>query len=270
MKLVKRLILPMLITGSALSAPALAEAPVNLYAAGSLKAALGEVAKVYQQKSGQAVATQFGPSGLLRKEIEQHNQADLFASANLAHPDTLAAAGWGRSVVLFARNQLCAIAQPELAVSTDTLLPVMLQPQVRVGTSTPKADPSGDYAWELFRKADQQQTGAYQTLSDKALTLTGGPDSEPAPKGKNQYGWVMSEKRADLFITYCTNAVLAQQQVPQLQIIQVPQALSVGASYGMLVKQDAQPQAWDLAMFILSEQGQSILSRYGFVAPSLR
>ncbi|MBY6186579.1 molybdate ABC transporter substrate-binding protein [Marinobacter hydrocarbonoclasticus] len=270
MKLVKRVLLPMVLSGTALSAPALADAPVSLYAAGSLKQALGEVAQQYQSQSGANVGTKFGPSGLLRKEIESTNQADLFASANLAHPDKLAAAGWGRSVVLFARNQLCAIAQPELSVSTDTLLPVMLDPKVRVGTSTPKADPSGDYAWELFRKADAQQSGAYQTLSDKALKLTGGPDSEPAPKGKNQYGWVMAEKRADLFITYCTNAVLAQKQEPQLQIVQVPSELAVGASYGLVVNKDARPQAWDLAMFILSEQGQSILNRYGFVSPTLR
>lgn len=270
MNVVTRLILPMILTGTALSAPALAEAPINLYAAGSLKSALGEVAAQYQSQSGAAVATRFGPSGLLRKEIETAGHADLFASANLAHPDKLAAAGWGRSVVLFARNQLCAIAQPALKVDSDSLLAVMLDPEVRVGTSTPKADPSGDYAFELFRKADTLQSGAYQTLSSKALQLTGGPDSEPAPKGKNQYGWVMSEQRADLFITYCTNAVLAQKQEPQLQIIKVPAPLAVGASYGLIVKEGAQSDAWGLAMFMLSEPGQSILNRYGFESPTLR
>ena len=42
---------------------------VTLYAAGSLKGALTEVAKAYEAKSGNTVATKFGPSGLLRKEI---------------------------------------------------------------------------------------------------------------------------------------------------------------------------------------------------------
>ncbi len=268
MSVTARYILPMVLCGAAVSATA-AEAP-TLYAAGSLKAALGDVVARYQSETGASVATKFGPSGLLRKEIEGGADANLFASANLAHPDKLAANGWGRSVVLFARNKLCAIAQPELSVTTDSLLAVMLDPRVRVGTSTPKADPSGDYAWEMFGKAEGLQPGAYATLSQKALQLTGGPTSEPAPKGKNPYGWVMSEKRADLFITYCTNAVLAQRQVPQLQIVRVPEALAVGASYGLVVKHQAPASTWDLAMYLMSEPGQAILNQYGFESPTLR
>ena len=41
------------------------------------------------------------------------------------------------------------------------------------------------------------------------MQLTGGPDSDPAPEGRNTYAWVMESDRADLFLTYCTNAVLA-------------------------------------------------------------
>jgi molybdate transport system substrate-binding protein len=100
---------------------------------------------------------------------------------------------------------------------------------VRVGTSTPKADPSGDYAWELFQKADKIKPGSFATLSGKALQLTGGPDSAKAPEGRNQYGWVMAEQKADIFLTYCTNAVLAQKEVQALKIIRIPEALSVGA-----------------------------------------
>jgi molybdate transport system substrate-binding protein len=32
----------------------------------------------------------------------------------------------------------------------------------------------------------------------------------------------MSEKKADIFLTYCTNAVSAQKEVPTLQIISIP------------------------------------------------
>src|SRR5690606_12020460 len=132
-------------------------------------------------------------------------------SANMKHPETLAKAGKAGPVRMFARNKLCAIAQPGVKVTTATLLDVLLDAKVRVGTSTPKADPSGDYAWKLFEKAEKARPGAFKTLDANALKLTGGPTSEKAPKGKNQYGWVMSEKKADLFLTYCTNAVLAKK-----------------------------------------------------------
>lgn len=235
----------------------------------SLKAALGEIATAFSQEYGTPVNTQFSPSGLLRKTLEEGKHADLFASANMKHPQKLADQGWGKPVTLFARNKLCALAQPELNVTTDILLDTLLSPSVRVGTSTPKADPSGDYAWQLFEKADGLVAGSYKTLTEKALTLTGGANSQKAPAGRNPYGWVMSEKKADIFLTYCTNAVLAQKDTPNLHIIQVPQALSVGADYGLIVNNKAPADAWKLAMYILSPQGQAVLKQYGFDAAAI-
>jgi molybdate transport system substrate-binding protein len=242
---------------------------ISLYAAGSLKAALCDVAAAYEKAYQTTVTTKFGPSGLLRKAIEAGEKPDVFASANMDHPKALTAKGWGSPVVLFARNQLCAMAQPNVAVSTNNLLEVLLDKNTRLGTSTPKADPSGDYAWELFAKADALKKGSFATLSGKALQLTGGPDSATAPEGRNQYGWVMDEKKADVFLTYCTNAVLARKEVSNLQIIRIPADLAVGADYGLLVRKDGSAEAWRLAMFILSPEGQKILNDYGFEAAAI-
>jgi ABC-type molybdate transport system substrate-binding protein len=242
---------------------------LTFYAAGSLKAALGDVVASYEETYETKVTTKFGPSGLLRKAIEEGEKVDVFASADMAHPHKLASGQWGGPVVLFTRNQLCGLAQPAVKVTSDNFLNTLLSKQVRVGTSTPKADPSGDYAWELFRKADAIKAGSFETLSGKALQLTGGPDSAKAPEGRNPYGWVMSEKKADVFLTYCTNAVLAQRDVPALEIVKVPEELSVGADYGLIVRNGASPEAWKLAMFILSPAGQKILADYGFVATAI-
>ena len=242
---------------------------MTLYAAGSLKAALGDVAASYEKTYNTKVATKFGPSGLLRNAIEDGEKPDVFASANMAHSEKLASGGWGSPVVLFARNQLCALTQPDVKVTPDNLLNTLLDKNVRVGTSTPKADPSGDYAWELFRNADKIKEGNFKTLSGKALQLTGGPNSEKAPEGRNQYGWVMDEKKADVFLTYCTNAVLARKEVQTLKIIRIPEELSVGADYGLLVSNGAPTEAWRLAMYILSPEGQKILKEYGFEATAI-
>lgn len=242
---------------------------LQLYAAGSLKQALGDVVAAYEKTYQVKVATKFGPSGLLRKAIEGGERPDLFASADMAHPEKLAAAGWGGPVALFVRNQLCGLAQPGLTVTGENFLATLLDPKVRLGTSTPKADPSGDYAWELFQKADGMKKGSYATLSGKALQLTGGPESPKPPEGRNLYGWVMSEKKADVFLTYCTNAVLAQKEVQGLTIVRIPGELAVGADYGLLVRKDASPEAWRLAMYILSPAGQKILRDYGFEAAAI-
>ena len=124
---------------------------VSLFAAGSLRAALTEVAKAFETPGGHVVQLKFGPSGILKDEIAGGAKADVFASANMEHPQALHAAGKSGPVVRFARNRLCALVKPGLKVDSASLLDRMLDPQIKLGTSTPKADPSGDYAFEVFR-----------------------------------------------------------------------------------------------------------------------
>jgi ABC-type molybdate transport system substrate-binding protein len=79
----------------------------------------------------------------------------------------------------------------------------------------------------------------------------------------------MAEKKADIFLTYCTNAVLAQKDFQSLKIVRIPANLSVGADYGLLVRNTASTEAWRLAMFILSPEGQKILRAHGFEASAI-
>ncbi len=254
-----------------LAAPAAESAEtLQLYAAGSLKAALTESAAAFEKAYQTKIDARFGPSGMLKDAILAGEKPDIFASANMEHPKALASAGWGGPVVIFTRNKLCALAQPEINTSPATLLDTLTDKNVRLGTSTPKADPSGDYAWELFGKAEKIKPGSFATLSEKSLQLTGGPDSAKPPEGRNAYGWVMGEKKADVFLTYCTNAVLAQKEVPELKVIRIPEELAVGADYGLIVNNKASGEAWRFGMFILSPDGQSILAKYGFESSAVR
>ena len=241
--------------------------PVQVYAAGSLRDALTEIARDHEARTGQKVVLTFAASGLLRERIEQGAPAQVFASADTKHPQRLANQGQWQAPVIFTRNTLCALAQSAVAVTPDTLLSTMLQPQVRLGISTPKADPAGDYAWALFQKADALQPGATARLEAKALQLTGGANSAQAPAGRNTYAWVMEQTRADVFLTYCTNAVAARAEVPSLQVVAVPEALQVGAAYGLTVRAGAPAQAQAFAQAVLQPPAQAVLRRLGFAAP---
>ena len=244
--------------------PADAQKPIRLYAAGSLRSALTDVGQAFTREHGAQVAAIFGASGLLRERIERGEPAEVFASADTGHPTTLMKAGRAGPVTVFARNRLCALTSDKVAVAPDTLLDRLLDPAIRVGTSTPKADPSGDYAWALFEKAEKQRPGSYATLDAKALKLTGGLDSPTPPQGLSLYGFLMREGRADVFLTYCTNAMEAVKQVPSLRIVAIPEPLSVGADYGLVVMTGARPDAQRLAEYILSPAGQRTLTSYGF------
>lgn len=241
---------------------------VRLYAAGSLKAALTEAAQLFEAlMPGTQVELVFGASGLLRERIESGETAHVFASADTGHPTKLAEKGQTSSpVAVFARNELCAIVREGLVVTSATLLDQMLEPAVRLGTSTPKADPSGDYAFALFAKADSLKPGAKAALEAKAQQLTGGPTSEKPSGNQNLYAWVMARNKADIFITYCTNAAQAKAEMPALQIVPIPARLNVGADYGIVVLKGAPEAASALADFIRSGAGQQILRKYGFAA----
>jgi len=144
----------------------------------------------------------------------------------------------------------------------------MLDPAVRLGTSTPKADPAGDYAWVMFERIEQRgRPGAFATLSGKALQLTGGPNSPPPPADRNVYGAVMAAGQADIFITYCTGTVVAVREVPTLRSVDIPADVTVGASYGVALLSGASAEAGRFVTFLLSPAGQAVLMRHGFASP---
>ncbi|WP_332682526.1 molybdate ABC transporter substrate-binding protein [Bosea sp. (in: a-proteobacteria)] len=248
---------------------ATAQEPVLLHAAGSLRGALTEVAQAFEAQTKLAMKPVYGASGLLHDRIAKGEAAEVFASANLEHPQALAQSGLAGPAVLFARNELCAFARGDFAVTSETLLERMLDPAVKLGTSTPKADPSGDYAFAVFARAEALKPGARAALEAKALQLTGSATSVPAPAGVNVYGHKLASGAADLFLAYCTNARPLAQEQPGIRLVRLPPGLAVGADYGLTVLNGASPNGYRLAMFILSPQGQAILAKHGFSAPGL-
>jgi molybdenum ABC transporter molybdate-binding protein len=251
------------------SSRAAPDAPIRLYAAGSLTAALTEAARAFESSEHVPVTTIFGPSGVLRGRLESGEKGDLFASADRDNPLALQRAGKSGPVVLLVRNRLCAYARPGLAFSSATLLDTLLDPSVKLGTSTPLSDPSGDYAWQVFAKADRVRPGSRALLEAKAIKLVGAADSPVPPAGSSAYAWHVREGRADLFLAYCTAAKAAEAELPGARTVELPQNLATGAEYGLTVLNGAADTASRLALFLLSADGQRILARYGFDAPAL-
>jgi len=246
---------------------AFGQQPVRVFAAGSLRAPFTALAQEFEQKVQQPISLTFGSSGLLRDRIAGGEPAEVFASANLEHPAALAELGWSGAIIPFARNQLCALFGPGVPLTTENVLDVLLDPQRKLGTSTPKADPSGDYAWEVFRRAEAIRPGSFNALSAKAWQLTGGPQSPPPPADRNVYGVLLMSGEVDVFLTYCTNAQQAVAEQPSLRSIRLPESLRVGADYGVVVRRDAPKTANAFAAFLISPVGQRKLAQFGFDRP---
>ena len=249
-----------------------ADAPqVRLHSAGSLRAAMTDIAKAFSEAYGVTVTPTFGGSGLLKDRLEKGEPGDVFTSADMGNPQALTSAGKSGPTVLFAHNHLCAIVRPGLKATPASLLATLLNPSVKVGTSTPIGDPAGDYAWALFKKADALRPGSRATLEAKAVKIGNEPGSLPVPAGvTNGVAWLFKEKRADVFLAYCTGGAAVAAELPGTTTVALPPALAIEANYGLTILKDAnQDRAAQLALFILSPPGQKILADHGFDAPLL-
>jgi molybdate transport system substrate-binding protein len=229
--------------------------PIRIFAAGSLRAAL--TALVAQHGSGPAMM--FGPAGLLRERIEAGDLPDLFLSANLEHPAAIAARHAGTVVQPFARNPMVALARRDLGLTTENFLHRLLQDGVRIGTSTPLVDPSGDYAHRLFDRAEAAQPGAKARLVSRTRALVGGRDGGPHGMGPFPAKTFLERGEVDVFISYASSAAAIGDG---LDVVQPPPELAVTATYGLVV---LGPLAAGLAAFIGAAEGQAVLARFGFL-----
>lgn len=234
---------------------------VKVYAAGSLTAALKEIIEAAKLPETEVVPT-FGPAGGLRERIEKGEAADLFLSADLASPEKLANAG--KTImppVPFARNEMCVASFKSLELTTAKILDEMLSDKIKLATSTPGADPGGDYALAVFKKAEAIHPGADKVLTEKALHLLGTPNAMVPTPNHTPLATIFLDKHADLLLYYCSGAPALTKEVPDVVSVPVPANLEPGPVYGMALL-TPNPAAMRLGLFILSEQGQAILVKH--------
>jgi molybdate transport system substrate-binding protein len=251
--------------GAAFGAPKATHAAeaVEVFAAGSLRGVVADLAKEASAAFNVELKPSFGGSGSMRERIEKGEMPDLFMSADVGSPRKLASEG--RTVVPvveFARNRMCIVSRQSAAVTAKNLVDRLLAKDVRVKTSTPVADPSGDYAWAIFDRIDAQRPGAGAKLKEKAEALMH-VSAAPAP-GQSAAGALFASKQIDMSITYCSGWPALQKEVPGLTSLVVPPQLAPHPVYGMAVLSN-RPQAMRVALLLLSQKGQAIIARAGLV-----
>jgi molybdate transport system substrate-binding protein len=232
-------------------------------AAGSLRNAFVDVVSEFERRSGIEVRLEHGPAGLLREKIEQGGPFDVFASANMDHPEGLAALGLAGPVLCFAQNSLCVIARRRLGIREENLIDILADPTVKIGTSTPKADPSGDYAVEFFANVERQYPDKGKMLGDKARALVGGRDSAPIPPGSTPAGHLIGNGTVDVFVSYATNGLLCKDD-PNLVVVPIPSYLGPIARYGVAPRPNAAGAAMLFRNNLYTPNSKLALTRSGY------
>lgn len=258
------------LAGGCVASAAGAPPTLHVYTSGSFVGPLKEMASRYTGETGQAVDIVTGPAGILRQRIEKGADADVYISANLANAQRLAPEHLGSPAVIVARNTLCVLARSQLHLTAGNLVDTLLKPSVKIGTSTPGADPSGDYAWAWFARLDATHPGAGKALRDKAQKLVGSAVKPKIPGHANAVTWFLQQGRVDAFISYCSTHQPHASPPPGLVRIAIPAALSIPVNYAMSVllhpgKPARQIDAYRFANFLMTPDSQGKLHRYGFI-----
>jgi len=248
-----------LVALSLLAPPARADT-LKVVGAGSLTAAFSDLLRHFPAGPDSVATPEFGASGLMREKIEAGLDADLFASADMGQARRLAVGHADRPVILFTRNRLCAVAKAAVGLTPANMLDRLLDPAVRIATSTPGADPGGDYAWAVFARAEVIHAGARAALEAKAEALLKTPPPVP---GKSRLEGLFISDRADVALVYCSGAPAVAGAVQGLTVVPLPPDLTVIPAYGM-VPLNTKPVTLRFATFVMSEGGQAILRAHGF------
>lgn len=233
---------------------------LQILAAGSLRAVWPALIAAFRAQSNLNIETDFGPAGLLRQRIEASERCDFFASANRQHPEALLAQHRAIQIGIFAANTLCLTVRRDIVTHDADWLSILMREDLRLATSTPQSDPSGDYTWQLFDNIDDMHPGYGKNLRSKARPLVGGPESLAVPAGELASQWLIEQQHADMFIGYASYAPRLRQ-CAHLHVLEIPAPYNVVAEYGWACCTAA---ARPFALFLDSDIAQAIMRQHGF------
>ena len=240
---------------------------LTLFAAGSLRRAFIPLQAQFTQQTGIAVDINFGPAGLLRERIEKGEACSVFASANRQHPQALHEAGRAQSPRLFARNELILTVKNSPQTAGKEWLELLSDSALRLGTSTPECDPSGDYTWQLFDHIEASHPGLGESLKRRAMQLAGGRDTLTLPPGVIASSWLLREGWADLFIGYAHYATALVGET-DIRSVSIPAPWNIRCEY-YVTQLEESDAARQFCQFMLAQDGQRCLHDAGFLTANV-
>lgn len=237
----------------AVSGPLLA-ADITVSAASSLTNAFTEVVREYRQRYPDTqVWLNFGGSGALLQQLDKGAPVDVFASAD---QETMDSAGQRQLVVAaerrdFARNALVLITPTAAPIELNRLEDLLGTEIQRIAVGNPASVPVGRYTRRALESAE-----LWSALSGKVIQT----------ENVRQALSYVASGEVDAGFVYATDAAVMRDRV-QI-VMRVP--LDVDIRYPIATTATAaQPEeARRFIGFVLSPQGQAILTRHGFDDPT--
>jgi len=231
-----------------------AEKQLTVFAASSLRDAFAVLAAVFKTAHPEAEVTfNFAGSQDLRAQIEQGAPADVFASADTKHMETLLGASRVLAPALFAHNEPVLIVARESASTVHSLADLPLLERIVLGA--PEV-PIGRYTQQILDRAAATLGADFRTRVEAKVVSR--------ELNVRQVLAKVSLGEAQAGIVYRSDAESAKDTLTTLTI---PPALNVIADYPIAIVAGAGhprlARAWvDL---VRSAAGQAALTQAGFL-----
>jgi molybdate transport system substrate-binding protein len=228
---------------------------LTVLGASSLTDAFGELKGTFEEQNPDVdVRTSFGGSSELLAQIQQGAPADVFASADEAKMNTAMQYGLVDGPALFVRNR------PVVIVPTDNPAGIrelrdLAKPRTKLVLAQDGV-PIAEYAKKILANANSEYGGDFEQQVLNNIV------SREANVRASAHRVALGE--ADGTFVYVTD--VTPDIKDQVDIVEIPQNLNVVATYSIATLRESQnpelARRWiDL---VLSDEGQSVLEKYGF------
>ena len=236
------------------------EQSLTVFAAASLTESFGEIGRQFEAAHpGVKVRLNLASSQQLRAQLEQGAHADVFASAstkemNAAIASSLIISG---TQTTFARNSLVVVFPKDNPGQIATLADLAKSGLKLVVAD--KAVPAGQYTLDMLDKMSQDPNYG-EDFSDRVqANVVSRENNVKAVVSKVRLG------EADAGVVYSTDvtAAAAQDMTP----LAIPDQFNQIATYPIaaLAKTQQPELAQQFIELVLSDAGQEVLARYGFI-----
>ena len=234
-------------------AAASADQELIVSAAASLTNAFGEIGKKFESANpGTKVVFNFGASGALFQQIDKGAPVDIFASADQKTMDQAAAKGLIISGTRkdFVSNELVLIVPHGTKTPVKTLPDLNASGIGKIALGNPETVPAGRYAQEVLT-----YEGLWDELKPKFIF----------GESVRQVLDYVSRGEVDAGFVFATDAAVAKDHVSIALDATKHEPITYPISIvGSTKNKDLAKRFVD---FVLSKEGQEILSTYGFKKP---
>jgi len=229
------------------------QAALTIFAASSLTDAFDELADEFvEHTGGDRPVLAFAGSQVLRLQLSEGARADVFASADSSHIDSLVVSSRVFDPTVFAQNELVVIVPRTNPASLERFTDLTRARRIVVGAPSV---PIGAYTGQMLERAELELGPRFtERVRDRIVSRE---SNARLVRAKVELG------EADAAIVYRSDVSRA------VRTIEIPPELQVRARYyiGFVGTPPPSDAAKRWVAFVASPPGRAVLAKHGFSTP---